>query len=197
MPHTGHIFVEGALEAAFREVGEWVMHIGSAVLVAVISGLRSLWPNRLLPPPPDPGLPGIHIQSRYAGDVLTITAIVVTLALLFAMGWLLFVRMHRPGTPQEARRFRLWWWLFAALLLACTIGFDAWAIAIGPSFHQIKALYQLYAKSQADGSELLLLVLLLELSAVLVWYVISVLRSPPTVIAAVPFGAYVARLRWR
>jgi hypothetical protein len=45
--------------------------------------------------------------------------------------------------------------------------------------------------------EYLMLIILLVLSAAFVWYLISVFRSPPTVIAAVPFGSYFARLRWR
>jgi hypothetical protein len=185
MARGSHVVIEGVVEAAFREVGEWLMHVGSAVVVAL---LAAAWPKLWVPPPPEqPSIP-VNVPKLYGNNVLHAAGYVVVLGVVFAIAWLVFVRMRRPGTPQEARHYRAWWWVFAAGLLACIV------ILVGATKLGVGFLPWI---GKLPIGEFLFLMTLLVLTAMLVWYLISVFRSPPTVIGAVPFGNYFARLRWR
>jgi hypothetical protein len=139
---------------------------------------------------PTVGAQGETAIQHLANQIFSAWLMIFFISFVLALVWLYLVRLHRPSSPLEAVTFRRYWLAIAALLLGFAIAFYGSALYAPPlkgDFSQIRDL--------KDLPKLLLFVALL-LSAFLFFYVLSVLRSPPTVISAVPFGSFFARLRW-
>jgi hypothetical protein len=186
-------FVQGAL----REIGTL---LGTSVWGGVTSLFLGAWTlllktNAELIPSDvfktDYGDKAVNARANWilADQIFGASSWLLGMSFAFALLWLYLVRIHRPTSPLGAVKFRRYWLTIAALLLGCTIAFYGFALYGGADSHsQFREL--------KDPSKLLLFVAL-ALSTLAFLYVLSVLRSPPTVIAAVPFGGYFARLRWR
>jgi hypothetical protein len=183
------------LEAALKEAGTI---LANSVISGLSSAFLTVWtwwltynsgliPGTTLQPPDEPKSKAViqllAFQFFWAAFVLMVLSFVI------ALSWLYLVRFYRPGSPEQAVKFRRYWLALAALLLVCTVAFYGFAMSgvIG-SFGLIQKM--------APLSKFLLLAALV-LSALTSFYLSSALRSPPTVIAAIPFGSYIARLRFR
>jgi hypothetical protein len=187
-------FVEGVLE---RIVKEGVSFVLNGVCSALSSAFFALWTwllarnpgfigDSTLRPPDQPKPYGV-IQAL-ADQIFLAGFVLMGVSFVFALLWLYLVRLHRPTSPLQAVKFRRYWFTIAGFLLACTIAFYGLALNGPVGFPQFREL---------EAFPMFLLFAALTLSALMSFYVPSLVRSPPTVIAAVPFGSYVARLRFR
>jgi len=186
-------FVEHLFEGLVKE-------IASLVVTTIWGGVTSLflggWAWLLTRNPdmlsnslekPRPG----HTTEALADQILLAWSWLLGVSFAFSLLWLYLVRLHRPTSPLQAVKFRKYWLAIAALLLGCTVAFHSLALNVPMLSERFPQFTEL-----SDSSKLLLLVGLV-VCALAFLYVLSVLRSPPTVIAAVPLGSYVARVRWR
>lgn len=186
--------LQGALERIAREVGSF---LANSICSGVSSAFLTLWtwllvrypgliPDATLEPPDQ--AKSKSVIKALANQFFDAALVLMAMSFVFALLWLCLVRFHRPASPVQAVKFRRYWLMIAAVLLVCTATFYGFAVSgtIG---------FPLFKKMAAFPMFLLLAALIL--SALISFYLPSALRSPPTVIAAIPFGSYVARLRFR
>jgi hypothetical protein len=127
-----------------------------------------------------------HVFGEIAWQALQAWLVLFAVSFTFSCLWFTLVTWRRPGSPLEADAFRRYWLSLAGLLVMCAGVLYVILINL-PAFSALRDLTPQY---QAIG------LLLFTSGSFLFLYTMSLLCSPSTVIAAVPFGQYYARLRW-
>jgi hypothetical protein len=192
-------FSEGVVEDAIVVAGRLTATLFWAAVSTVASGFWTLLgvPQEVLDKKngDDPTVDA-HVRAfmlhHLGEEILVACAAVLLFALVCSLAWLLFVWWNPPASPLQATRYRTYWFAGLFVLLAATIVFALAALympALAPRFPQIRSSVLPGWKNGLIG--------VLALSAFVFWYLMSLWRTPPTVIAAVPLGSFVARLRWR
>jgi hypothetical protein len=164
-----------------------VTSLWTSVTTLVLGGWTWLLTQRpeAIPPEAWRRKPTIQALEALADQIFWAWGWLLAISLVFSLLWIYLVKIYRPTSPLQAVKFRRYWLTIAALLLCSTVVFYGFALNFCPQFQELTSF------------SLLVLLAAFVFCAFAFLYMLSVLRSPPTVIAAVPFGSYVGHLRWR
>lgn len=130
---------------------------------------------------------GTHDEAPVMFGTMTAWAVTLVCTAAVVVLWLMMVRVRRPASPQEAMSFRKRW-LLTVLSLGAAILSLFYIISMSAWGNDLVRL--------STGGKIGLAVSCVSAGFIL-FAIVTLLFSPPTVVTAVPGGALYARLRWR